>query len=214
MLFVVFVMVCVVRGVVFDLDGTLVDTVPLHAKSWVETCRRLGLPVPPVEFVYSLMGLRALDIARLLCGGENAEVALRVKNEVYLSLIGDARPVSGAPEVLRVLKGRGLLVGVVTSSSRHVALRVLEVTGLLGFIDALVAGDDVGRGKPDPEPLLKLLGLLGLGVGDVVVVGDSRYDVDMARGAGVGTIFFLGEGVFGDPRVISIRELREILRFV
>jgi len=138
LLFVVFVMVGVVRGVVFDLDGTLVDTVPLHAKSWVETCRRLGLPVPPVEFVYSLMGLRALDIARLLCGGENAEVALRVKNEVYLSLINDARPVSGAPEVLRVLKGRGLLVGVVTSSSRHVALRVLEVTGLLGFIDALL----------------------------------------------------------------------------
>jgi len=147
-------MVCVVRGVVFDLDGTLVDTVPLHAKSWVEACRRLGLPVPPVEFVYSLMGLRALDIARLLCGGENAEVALRVKNEVYLSLINDARPVSGAPEVLRVLKGRGLLVGVVTSSSRHVALRVLEVTGLLGFIDALVAGDDVSRGKPDPSRCL------------------------------------------------------------
>lgn len=200
------------RAVVFDLDGTLVDTVPLHVQSWVETCRRLGFPEPPIEYVLTLMGMRALDIAGRLCGYENAERALRIKNEIYLSLLNNARPMEGAPEVMRVAKERGLMVGVVTSSSRHVATRALEVTGLLRYVDALVAGDDVVKGKPDPEPLLKLLGMLGLRADEVVVVGDSRYDVEMALNAGVRRVFFLG--TTQDTRVKSIRGLMELLDFL
>ncbi|MCG2886386.1 MAG: HAD family hydrolase [Vulcanisaeta sp.] len=201
-----------VKAVVFDLDGTLVDTVPLHVMSWIETCRRLNLPIPPMDYVQSLMGLRALDIARLLCGDENAEAALRIKNEVYLSLINNAKPMNNALEVLRTLKERGFMVGIVTSSSRYVALKVLEVTGLIRYVDAIVAGDDVERGKPSAEPLLKLLSMWGLGVDEVVVVGDSRYDVDMARNAGVNVVFLLGGS--GDSHVVGIKDLADILRFI
>ena len=201
-----------IRAVIFDLDGTLVDTVPLHALSWIETCKRLGLPVPTMDYVSTLMGLRALDIAKRLCGEGIAERALEIKNEIYLSLLGNARAINGAPELLKFLKDRGFIVGVVTSSSRRVATRVLEVTGLHKYVDALVAGDDVSRGKPDPEPLLKILKLLGLSVGDVVVVGDSRYDVEMALNAGVRVVFFLGS--YNDPRVVSIKSLLDIMGYL
>ncbi len=200
------------RAIAFDLDGTLVNTVPLHALSWIETCRRLGLPAPSMDYVLTLMGLRALDIARKLCGDENAEKGLKVKNEIYLSLLNNARAIDGAPEVLRVLKDKGFMIGIVTSSSRHVALRVLEVTGLLKYIDAVIAGDDVDKGKPDPEPLIKLLTIFGLGVDEVAVVGDSKYDVEMAINAGVRIIFFLGDS--WDPRVISIKDLRDVVRYL
>ncbi len=97
---------------IFDLDGTLVDTVPLHALSWIETCRRLGLSIPTMEYVGTLMGgLRALDIARRLCGEEIAERALEIKNEIYLSLLDNVKAIDGAPELLRLLKDRGLHSG-------------------------------------------------------------------------------------------------------
>ncbi|ADN50201.1 HAD family hydrolase [Vulcanisaeta distributa] len=201
-----------IRAVIFDLDGTLVDTVPLHALSWIETCKRLGLSIPTMEYVGTLMGLRALDIARRLCGEEIAERALEIKNEIYLSLLNNVKAIDGAPELLRLLKDRGFIVGVVTSSSRRVATKVLEVTGLHKYVDALIAGDDVSRGKPDPEPLLKILNLLGLNVNDVMVVGDSKYDVEMALNAGVKLVFFLGN--YSDPRVISIRGLLDIIGYL
>ncbi len=201
-----------IKAVIFDLDGTLVDTVPLHVESWIETCKRLGLPTPAPERVGALMGLKALDIAKKLCGDENAEKGLQTKNEIYLSLLGSAKATNGAPEVLRILKGRGFIVGVVTSSSRRVAVRVLEVTGLDKYIDALVAGDEVAKGKPDPEPLMRILSMLGLGVRDIVVVGDSRYDVEMALSTGVEVVFFLGN--YKDPRVISIKNLLDIIHYL
>lgn len=158
-------------------------------------------------------GLKALDIARKLCGDENAEKGLQTKNEIYLSLLGGAKATNGAPELLGILKGRGgFIVGVVTSSSRRVAVRALEVTGLDKYIDALVAGDEVTKGKPDPEPLMRILSMLGLGVRDVVVVGDSRYDVEMALNTGVEVVFFLGN--YKDPRVISIKNLMDIVHYL
>ncbi len=149
-----------------------------------------------------------------MCGEEIAEKALEIKNEIYLSLLGNVKAIDGAPELLRLLKDRGFIVGVVTSSSRRVATKVLEVTGgLHKYVDALIAGDDVSRGKPDPEPLLKILNLLGLNINDVAVVGDSRYDVEMALNAGgVKLVFFLGN--YGDPRVISIRSLLDIIGYL
>ncbi|WP_054853814.1 HAD family hydrolase [Vulcanisaeta distributa] len=202
-----------IKAVIFDLDGTLVDTVPLHVASWIETCKRLGFPpIPTMEYVRTLMGLRALDIAKRLCGDIIAEKALEIKNEVYLSLLDRARTIDGATELLSALKDRGFIIGIVTSSSRRVAIKVLEVTGLHKYVDALVAGDDVNRGKPDPEPLLRILNSLGLDVHEVVVVGDSRYDVEMALNAGVSIVFFLGK--HEDPRVISIKGLLDVARYL
>ncbi|MFB6470824.1 MAG: HAD family hydrolase [Vulcanisaeta sp. AZ3] len=201
-----------VKAVVFDLDGTLVDTVPLHIQSWIETCRRLGFPAPTVDYVSTLMGLRALDIAARLCGSENAERALNMKNEIYLSLLDNVKSIDNAPYVMRILKERGLLIGIVTSSSRHVAVKVLEITGLLKYVDALVAGDDVNVGKPNPEPLIKLLRILKLGINDVVVVGDSKYDAEMAINAGVRIVFILSDSQ--DPWVIPIRSLTDLLKLM
>ncbi len=93
-----------IKAVIFDLDGTLVDTVPLHVTSWIETCKRLGFPIPTMEYVRTLMGLRALDIARRLCGDIIAEKALEIKNEVYLSLLDRARTIDGATELLSTLR--------------------------------------------------------------------------------------------------------------
>ncbi|WP_069806478.1 HAD family hydrolase [Vulcanisaeta thermophila] len=208
-----------IKAMIFDLDGTLVDTVDLHINSWIRTCEIMGMEVPSVDYVRSLMGMRALDIAARLCGQERAREALAIKNRVYESLITNVRPVSGAAEVLSSLKRRGYLVGVVTSSVRSIARKSLEAAGLLQYVDALVAGDEVSRGKPDPEPLLKLLSNLKLNVDDVVVVGDTLYDIMMGINAGVKLVILLKtrdlKSVDNVPvNVVIINSLTELLELI
>lgn len=195
------------RAVVFDLDGTLVDTVNLHVNSWIKTCELMGLNVPSADYVIKLMGMRALDIATILCGADKAREALNIKNRVYESLLSNAKPMEGAQEVLSSLRRHGYLIGVVTSSVRSVALKVLGVTGLIQYVDALVAGDEVSKGKPDPEPVLKLLNILNLSKDDVVVVGDTIYDVMMGINAGIKPVILLKSNPEAVNNVNSLADL-------
>jgi phosphoglycolate phosphatase len=198
----------VFRAGIFDLDGTLVDTVDLHARSWVAASRALGLRVDE-GLVKSLMGLRAIDIARTLGGGEELLV---LKNRIYMELLDHVKPMPGAHEVLSGLKSMGLGVGVVTSSSRVVAEATLRHVGLMDHVDVLVAGDDVDEGKPSPRPVIRALEMLRLGPRDVFVVGDTVYDVEMALRAGVGLVFILSrEGIDG---AVVIGDLREIMVWI
>jgi len=197
-----------IRAGIFDLDGTLVDTVDLHAKSWVIASRRLGLDVDEGR-VRAMMGLRAIDIARSLGGGEEL---LRLKNNIYMDLLDYVKPMPGAREVLLSIRRMDLRIGVVTSSSRVVAEATLKRVGLRDLVDVLVSGDDVDEGKPSPRPVLKALEEMGLRPHEVFVVGDTAYDVEMAMRAGVRFIFILSTvSVNG---AIQISELRDVLAWI
>lgn len=208
------------RAVIFDLDGTLVDTVDLHVISWIKTCELMGMELPAKDYVLSLMGMRALDIAMTLCGAGKAKEALDIKNRVYESLLSNAKPMEGAQEVLSSLKRHGYLIGVVTSSVRSVALKVLRITGLMQYVDALVAGDEVSKGKPDPEPVIKMLGLLGLSKDDVIVVGDTIYDVKMGINAGIKSVVLLMpspksiDSLDSLTSLVVIKSLNELLKLL
>ncbi len=99
---------------------------------------------------------------------------------------GLVKPFPGAGSVLAELRGRGVRLGVVTSKGGRIARRTMEVCGLWGAVDVVVAGDEVGRGKPDPEPVFKALDALDLGGGaaEVLLVGDSPVDLRAGRAAG------------------------------
>jgi pyrophosphatase PpaX len=99
------------------------------------------------------------------------------------------RPFPGASRVLDELRGRGVRLAVVTSKGAQIARRTMERCGLWGGVDAVVCGDEVAKGKPDPEPVLRALALLGLeaDTGDVVFVGDSPFDLRAGRAAGTRT---------------------------
>ncbi len=204
------------RAFIFDLDGTLIDTVGLHIKSWIEACKAIGIRPPSYEELKGLMGLPAGDIARRL-GGEKWRDVLRLKNEIYMELLDKegVRVLDGAFDVLRLLKRMNVKTAIVTSSSRICALKAIRLSGLDKYTDVVITGDDVIRGKPSEEPFLKAIDLLGVGPGESVVVGDSPYDVEMGLRGGARLVFYITRGDCPfENRTICIAGLSELTRLL
>ncbi|MCX8137590.1 HAD family hydrolase [Pyrobaculum aerophilum] len=192
---------------VFDLDGTLVDSVEAHIAAWLDALRNFGV-VKRVEEIRPLMGLPAAEIAKALMPSRARELAA-VKNEIFLSKY---LPLVKAYDDAAVLKLLPRPIAVVTSSSGHVARRILQAVGLSHYIDLVVGGDEVPKGKPAPDPLYVVSREFGVPPGAMVVVGDSDYDMDMAEAAGaVGVCIARRAPCRGGRRVIhSLYELAEL----
>ncbi|MEO3810583.1 HAD family hydrolase [Sphaerisporangium sp. B11E5] len=185
------------NGVIFDLDGTLVDTNYLHVVTWWEAFRRKGHDIPMVD-IHGAVGRadRALiDYLLPSAGDEEAQAISDAHSELYKPRIGEARPVPGAGELLRRLAGAGLQVVVGTSAHKDDAERLIGVTGAQDAVAAIVHAQDVERSKPDPEPVRQALDKGGLTTGQAVFVGDSVWDALAARGAGVECVALRSGGI-------------------
>lgn len=179
---------------IFDLDGTLVDTVELHADTFVQAFKERGKDVSRAR-VKELVGLSGPEIVEELGGNEPQEI-FRRKVEIFLERVDEVEEMPHATEVLEGLKSQGHRVCIATSSSRNMAEALLQGRGWA--VDMMVTADDVERGKPEPDMLEAILGRFD---GEAVFVGDTEYDRETARRAGVDALI-LGE---------DIRDLREVL---
>lgn len=188
----------------FDLDGTLVDSVDAHVRAWVDALAELGVRVNEEE-VRPLMGLPATEIARRLAPGKAQELA-RLKIKYFLERhIEEVRPY---PDV----DALGLLprpIAVVTSSSGVLAREILRRVGIA--VDFVLGGDEVEKGKPNPDPLYVVSRVFGVPTSSMVVVGDSIYDVDMAIAAGARPICLARMARPCKDGVMFVRSLRELL---
>ncbi len=178
------------RAVLFDLDGTLADTVELILHCYRHTMRvHLGRE-PPDERWLATIGRRLEDqFEDFARSDDEAEAMLetyvRHQRTVHDEMV---RAFPGADRIVDGLLAAEVPVGVVTSKRREMALRTLEACGLEGSFGVVVAGDDVERGKPDPEGVRKALAGLGVdAAASVVFVGDSPYDIRAGREAGIRT---------------------------
>jgi pyrophosphatase PpaX len=178
-------------GVLFDLDGTLADTVELILKSFRHTMERhLGDVPEESRFLESIgrpLPIQLRDFART----EEERLAMLETYVAYQRTHHDemVKPFPGALEVVDELRDRGVRVGVVTSKGHRIARRTLEVCDLHQRVELVVCGDEVECGKPHPEPVLKALA--GLELLDarhrVLFVGDSPHDLRAGREAGTKT---------------------------
>ena len=179
------------RGVFFDLDGTLADTVELILMSYRHTMRTHLGEAPPDERWLATIGTPLASQLGDFARNEDERLAMLDTYVAFQRGVHDdmARPFPGALAALSELRRRGVRLAIVTSKAGRIARRTMEVCGLGDAVDLVVAGDDVVRGKPDPEPVLSALGKLGLGERpeEVVFVGDSPVDLRSGRAAGTRT---------------------------
>ncbi|HXW77587.1 MAG TPA: HAD-IA family hydrolase [Candidatus Eremiobacteraceae bacterium] len=176
------------RVVLFDLDGTLIDSTDLIVDSYVHTYRTHGR-IMSGDQIRAELGLPLHDtLARYFRGDE-----LKAATATYLAYNlarhdEGVRKMAGVVELVRRLRDLQLRLGVVTSKVRETARRGLTLCHLDGMFEALVAKEETRRHKPDSEPLLYALALLEVDADETAYVGDSPLDVEAADGAGVRSV--------------------------
>jgi len=171
---------------IFDLDGTLVDTNELHADSFVQAFGEVEGKKVSKERIKELVGFTARDIIRTI-GAKNPEAVLQRKNEIFLKRVEEVKEIPGATKLLKELKSRGHKLCIATSASRSTLEAMLKKFGWP--VDKTATADDVLRGKPAPDLLLKVL---EGSEGPALFVGDSEYDRQAAEAAGI-PVLILGK---------------------
>ena len=178
------------RTAIFDLDGTIADTLPLiYAAFDAAITPVLGRRLTDAE-VRALFGPPDHEIIRSLMSEDDAKAAIARYLDVYEREHERlARIVPGMDTLLRSCRAAGIRLGVVTGKSRWTALLTLDRVGVRELFKVIYAGDDVARQKPDPEAIVAALRDLKHQDGDpAVFVGDSAADVVAGRAAGLTTI--------------------------
>ena len=192
--------------VLFDLDGTLIDSGAMivasmrHAASTV-----LGRDIPEEELKAAVGGpglvaqMRALDEARV---DELVEVYRAHNEPLHESL----EPCAGIDAALAALQQEGRRLGIVTAKRRLTVRLAFDVLPWLEpHFEIVVGAEDTERHKPNPEPLLHALDLLGAAPGDAAYVGDSPFDVEAAKAAGCFAVAVTWGGIHGEDRLAAQR---------
>ncbi|HMJ00321.1 MAG TPA: HAD family phosphatase [Gaiellaceae bacterium] len=173
-----------IRALLLDFNGTLSDDEPLLYAIFRELFDELGKPITEAEYYDQLAGLSDPEVVEKWLGEPDPAVVAR-KIERYRELSADGSTVSFEARRAVLEAARQVAVAVVSGSARSEIEPVLAAAGLGSSIAALVASEDVERGKPAPDGYLKALGLLGIGPDEAVAVEDSDVGIAAAKAAGL-----------------------------
>lgn len=175
--------------VLFDLDGTLIDSADLIVESYQHAFRTHGLTVRSREEILAGMGTPLRAVFRTMTADEGAIDQWIATYRAYNLLHHDARVQAypGVVEMIGQVRDCGCRLGLVTSKNRSGALRGLALIGLQDAMEIVVGADDVEHPKPDAEPVERALQLLDMPADSCLFVGDSHHDVLCGRNAGVRT---------------------------
>lgn len=192
------------RTVLFDLDGTLIDSGAMILASMRHATRTvLGREVPDADLL-ARVGSTHLRDQMLGLDADRADDLVRAYRAHNEPLHAELRPCSGMLGVLERLNAEGRQLGIVTAK-RHVTVRLaFEVCPLERFFATVVASDDTDRHKPYPDPILRALERLGSDARDAAYVGDAPFDVESAKAAGVFAVAVGWGGIHSRARVEAV----------
>jgi HAD superfamily hydrolase (TIGR01549 family) len=173
-------------GVLFDVDGTLFDTNYLHTLAWSRAFADAG-EWAPMNSIHRLVGMGSDRLVVELLGHESPQ-AVDARPRRYEELVGEARALPGATELLRECHRNGLSVVIATSAVTGELDVLLKKLGAEDAIDAQTTADDIDESKPNPEVFVKAMQAGGIDPRRALAVGDSIWDIKAARAAGIGCI--------------------------
>jgi HAD superfamily hydrolase (TIGR01509 family) len=186
------------KGVIFDVDGTLVDSNDAHAQSWVDTFREAGYDVP-FDKVRPLIGMGADKLLPKTIGvsrdsDEGKKLGERRGKIFKSNYLPHLRPLPAARELVLRVKRDGLKAIVATSAKDEELKGLLKAAHVEDLMEEKATASDAKRSKPDPDIVQAAIDESGLPRNSLVMIGDTPYDVEAASKAGVRTIGFLSGG--------------------
>lgn len=180
------------RGIIFDVDGTLVDSNDAHAHAWIAACRELGFSVS-FSAVRPLIGMGGDKLIPALLGIDSESPPGRrlatLRREIFVTHhLSAVRPFADTSALVRGLLADGVRVAVASSAEASELDALLEVAQVRDLISQKTSADDAGASKPDPDVVVAALRKLGSPLDEALMVGDTPYDGEAARRAGVGFV--------------------------
>lgn len=176
-----------IKGLIFDCDGTLVDSMPLHMKAWEEAVHLFGANFDP-EFFFSKKGMRSKDIVAQfsLQSGKplNGADVVRLKDNFFLQHIADVMPLPIVVDVVRRYH-KILPMAVASGGGREIVERELQVTGIVNFFDVILTADDPFKPKPFPDLFLEAARKIGVQPSLCQVFEDGDLGLQAAENAGM-----------------------------
>lgn len=183
-----------IRSMLFDLDGTLVDTAPDFSVVLHTMCRQMGRPAPDEASIHQTVSSGARALVKLISDLEESDEEFRLLHQQLLALYGDqiqsthATLYPGMSELLDTLDNRGIAWGVVTNKPLAYSEVIMHRLGLKQRCQVLICPEHVSRTKPDPEPVAMACKAVQCAPASSVYVGDHPRDIDSGRAAGTVTI--------------------------
>jgi len=181
-----------IKTVIFDVDGTLLDTETIYIRAWIEAGASLGYTIP----MEALMQTRAVSrtvakgVFQRYCGEDFDyeavwKVRIRISEQIIQSQPAEALLMPHARQTLLWLKDQGLTLAAASSTEYNATRDHLERAGIFELFGAVLGGDMITRGKPQPDIFLKAAELTGTEPGQCIVVGDTPADVLAGSAAGM-----------------------------
>ena len=177
------------RALIFDCDGTLADTMPIHYKAWMRILPPLGIPFDESRF-YRLGGMPTAKIIRLLSAETGVPMAdvdalVHEKESIFLSMLHEVEPLQLIVGIAERFRGR-LPMAVASGGYRSVVAKTLEAIGIGDWFDTMVCAEDTAKHKPEPDVFLEAAKRLGdLPANACVVFEDTDIGLEAARRAGM-----------------------------
>jgi beta-phosphoglucomutase family hydrolase len=175
------------KGIIFDCDGTLADTMPLHWRAWQIISARHNFQFPEDRF-YALGGVPSRDILKMLCAEQSLRLdylaVAREKEETYLPLIGQVDPIFSVVGVAREYYGK-VPLAVASGGSRRAIEQVLGHLGIRNLFETIVTNEDVTRQKPAPDIFLEAARRIGVAPEHCRAYEDTDLGMKAIRAAGM-----------------------------
>jgi HAD superfamily hydrolase (TIGR01509 family) len=190
------------QAAIFDIDGTLVDTRDTHLRVWAQVLAEAGIEVTR-ERLQGLFGKHSDEWVKELVPPERQSkgpAIVRRKNQVFAARLDDLRPFPKARELLRAVKGAGILIAFATGATKSEMEHHIRLLDAEELVAATAYDREVPFGKPAPDIYALAVRKLGVEPAAAVAIGDSLYDVQSARAAGMECIALLTGG-FGEAEL-------------
>jgi beta-phosphoglucomutase len=181
-------------ALLFDFDGVIVDSEPMHERGLRVGVAKLGMKYPDPTPTLNLVGLADRDAYRIICGlhdrepsdAEFAELSREKWVYAQQSFLTDGAPVfPGTLALMRAGAAAGVPMGICSGARRNEIEHVVKALGIGGMLGFIISADDVRRSKPDPEPYLKAVGKVGVDPSRCVTIEDTDKGIASAKSAGI-----------------------------
>lgn len=212
-----------IRAILFDFDGVIVRSEPLHKQTFLEILSPYGVKVSEERWYQEFAGTGSRHIFRELMkeygidGDANEMAERRRKRFIELAKQGHAAEMPGLRDFLEGLKGKNMKTAIVSGGHRSYIELLLETMKLGGFFDLIVTADDIPERKPDPEPFLRASRALGIDAADCLVIEDSYAGCKAANSAGMKIVWMRPHSSMAPPECDMViedfrsRKLKELL---